>query len=173
LSWMTFVTWLRIPRGIGPCRCIHGTWEMTGTSMGAKYFGSKLPLSSLVHAKAVSFMAIVMIFVVFPTFLCLSPKRPHSFTQPMTCFPFPFPHNLYLIFYPTFHLIFLFSHFGYKGQVRSIRFTRRLVSLGLPKESYLLGSHRPFKPHCVHVGDRPLDLLCRGHLRGIQDLGQG
>ena len=34
----------------------------------------------------------------FPTFLCLSPKRPHSFTQPMTCFPFPFPHNPYLIF---------------------------------------------------------------------------
>jgi len=115
----------------------------------------------------------VMIFVIFPTFLCLSPKHPHSFTQPMTCFPFPFPHNLYLIFYPTFHLIFLFSHFGYKGQVRSIRFTRRLVSLGLPKESYLLGSHRPFKPHRVHVGDRPLDLLRRGHLRGIQDLGQG
>jgi len=96
-----------------------------------------------------------------------------SVTQPMTCFPFPFPHNLYLILYPTFYLIFLFGHFGYQGQVRSIRFTRRLVSLGLPKEFYLLGSHRPFKPHCVHVGDRPLDLLCRGHLRGIQDLGQG
>jgi len=101
----------------------------------------------------------------FPTFLCLSPKRPHLFTQPMTCFPFPFPHNIYLIF--------LFGHFGYQGQVRSIRFTWRLVSLGLPKEFYLLGSHRPFKPHCVHVGDRPLDLLHRGHLRGIQDLGQG
>jgi len=91
----------------------------------------------------------------------------------MTCFPFPFPHDLYLIFYPTFYLIFLFGHFGYQGQVRSIQFTRRLVSLGLPKEFYLLGSHRPFKPHRVHVGDRPLDLLCRGHLRGIQDLGQG
>jgi len=109
----------------------------------------------------------------FPTFSCLSPKHPHSFTQPMTCFPFPFPHNLYLIFYPTFYLIFLFGHFGYQGQVRSIRFTRRLVSLGLLKEFYLLGSHRPFKPHCVHVGNRPLDLLRRGHLRGIQDLGQG
>jgi len=109
----------------------------------------------------------------FPTFLCLSPKRPHSFTQPMTRFPFPFPHNLYLIFYPTSYLIFLFGHFGYQGQVRSIQFTRRLVSLGLPKEFYLLGSHRPFKPHCVHVGDCPLDLLRRGHLRGIQDLGQG
>jgi len=108
----------------------------------------------------------------FPTFLCLSPKRPHSFTQPMTCFPFPFPHDLYLIFYPTFYLIFLFGHFGYQGQVRSVRFTWRLVSLGLPKEFYLLGSHRPFKPHCVHVGDHPLDLLRRGHLRGIQDLGQ-
>ena len=109
----------------------------------------------------------------FPTFLCLSPKRPHSFTQPMTYFPFPFPHDLYLIFYPTFYLIFLFGHFGYQGQVRSIRFTRKLVSLGLPKEFYLLGSHRPFKPHCVHVGNRPLDLLRRGHLRGIQDLSQG
>jgi len=60
----------------------------------------------------------------FPTFSCLSPKRPHSFTQPMTCFPFPFPHDLYLIFYPTFYLIFLFSHFGYQGQVKFIRFTR-------------------------------------------------
>jgi len=109
----------------------------------------------------------------FPTFLCLSPKRPHSFTQPMTCFPFPFPHDPYLIFYPTFYLIFLFGHFGYQGQVRSIRFTRRLVSLGLPKEFYLLGSHRPFKPHCVHVGNRPLDLLRRGHLWGIQDPSQG
>jgi len=39
----------------------------------------------------------------FPTFLCLSPKRPHSFTQSMTCFPFPFPHNPYLIFLP--HLL--------------------------------------------------------------------
>jgi len=60
----------------------------------------------------------------FPTFLCLSPKRPHSFTQSMTCFPFPFPHDPYLIFHPTFYLIFLFGHFRYQGQVRSIWFTR-------------------------------------------------
>ena len=45
----------------------------------------------------------VMIFAVFQTFLCLSPKCPHSFTQSMTCFPFPFPHNPYLIFLP--HLL--------------------------------------------------------------------
>ena len=128
---------------------------------------------ALVRLQPVNGQVVCHDFRHFPTFLCLSPKRPHLFTQPMTCFPFPFPHNLYLIFYPTFYLIFLFGHFGYQGQIRSIRFTRRLVSLGLPKEFYLLGSHRPFKPHRVHMGDRPLDLLRRGHLRGIQDLGQG
>jgi len=109
----------------------------------------------------------------FPTFLCPSPKRPHSFTQPMTCFSLSLSTQSLSYLSPHLFFIFLFSHFGYQGQVRSIRFTRRLVSLGLPKEFYLLGSYRPFKPHRVHVGNRPLDLLRRGHLWGIQDLGQG
>ena len=90
----------------------------------------------------------------FPPFLCLSPKRPHSFTQPMTYFSFPFPHDLYtsyLILSPHFLSYLLNRSFRIPRTIRSIRHTRRLVSLGLLKESYLLGSHQPIKPHCIHV----------------------
>jgi len=60
----------------------------------------------------------------FPPFLCLSPKRPHLFTQPMTCFSFPFLHDLYHIlsylFTPPFYLIFyLLSVISNRRQTRS------------------------------------------------------
>ena len=64
----------------------------------------------------------------FPPFLCLSPKRPHSFTQPMTCFSFPFLHNLYHIlsylFTLPFYLIFyLLLVILVRRQTRSSRIT--------------------------------------------------
>jgi len=65
----------------------------------------------------------VMIFVVFPPFLCLSPKRPHSFTQTHDMFPHspsyliscPFPFILSFIFFRSFWLEGKLGHLGLLG----------------------------------------------------------
>ena len=98
---------------------------------------SHTPRTSLTHLPT---LAQCHDFRRFPTFSCLSPKRPHSFTQPMTCFPFPFPHDLYLIFYPTFILSSYSvisdikdksSLFGY-SETSILRSTEGVLSTGKP-----------------------------------------
>ena len=64
----------------------------------------------------------------FPPFLILSPKHPHSLTQPMTCFPFSFLHDLY-----HFLSYLLNWSFWISRTSQSIRHTRRLISLGLQR----------------------------------------
>ena len=63
----------------------------------------------------------------FPTFLCLSPKRPHSFTQPMTCFPFPFPHLSYLLPHLLSYLLIRSFRIPRTSQVYSVYSETRIL----------------------------------------------
>jgi len=105
----------------------------------------------------------------FPPFLCLSPKRPHSFTQPMTCFSLSLStqslSHFILSHIPfLFILSFIFS--------RSFRLEGKLGHLGLlgletfgpwedSTEDYLFWSDVdvPYKGVDPSLGS----LLCLGH----------
>jgi len=84
-------------------------------------------------------------FCHFPPFLCLSPKRPHLFTQPMTCFPFPFytifttsylilsPHLLSYLLNQSFR-IYIKDNSVYSAcsETRILRSTKGVLSTGKP-----------------------------------------